>query len=204
MKNFASDDSAWADFLISKAALILASIILFTGLFHLVNGFKEVQVQEQLETLANDFKAEVERKGVENFQEGFGEDFPESTYCFSEKELYQTLPPGTDVKIRISGEYVCLEAEVEGKFFRAVRPFTFKVLPFKGTVVHDRLSTRFGMDGSKEGPIIFPFSDLEAFLQELGTQEIILNPEENITLKKEPIYMRDHQGVSAFDCVLVY
>lgn len=106
MKNFSSDDSAWADFLISKAALILASIILFTGLFHLVSGFKEVQVQEQLENLANDFKAEVDRKGAVNFQEDFGEDFPESTYCFSEKELYRTLPPGTDIKVRISGEYI--------------------------------------------------------------------------------------------------
>ena len=204
MKNFASDNSAWADFLISKAALILASIVLFTALFHLVSGFKEVQVQEQLEALANDFKAETDRKGAENFQEGFREDFPESTYCFPEKELYNTLPPGTDVKVRISGEYVCLEAEVEGKFFRAVRPFAFKVLPLKETEVHDRLHSRFGTDGSKDGPIIFPFSDVEAFLQELGTQEIILDSEENITFKKEPIHMRDHQGVSAFGCVLVY
>lgn len=204
MKNFVSNDLAWADFLISKAALILASIILFSGLFHLVSGFKEVQVQDQLETLANDFKDKVDKKGAENFQESFGEDFLENTYCFSEKELYQTLPPGTDVKVRISGEYVCLEAEVEGKFFRAVKPFAFKVLPLKEIEVHDRFIIRFGMDGSKDGPIIFPFSDVEAFLQELGTQEIILNPEENITLKKEPIYMRDHQGVSAFGCVLVY
>jgi len=204
VKNFASNDSAWADFLISKAALILASIILFSGLFHLVSGFKEVQVQEQLETLANDFKAEVDRKGVENFQEGLGESFPESTYCFSEKELYQTLPPGTDVKVRISGEYVCLEAEVEGKIFRAVRPFAFKVLPLKGAEVHDRFLTTFGMDGSKDGPMILLYSDVEAFLQELGTQEAVLNPEENITLKKELIYVRDKQGVSAFGCVLAY
>ena len=60
MRDFARDNSAWADFLISKAALILASIILFAALFDLVAGFKELEAQEQLDSLARDFKTAVD------------------------------------------------------------------------------------------------------------------------------------------------
>ena len=56
MRDFTDDNSAWADFLISKAALILASIILFAALFHLVSGFKDFETQKQLDYLALGFQ----------------------------------------------------------------------------------------------------------------------------------------------------
>jgi hypothetical protein len=68
VRNFTDDNSAWADFLISKAALILASIILFAALFHLVAGFEDLETQEQLDFLARDFKTAVDKAGAGNFQ----------------------------------------------------------------------------------------------------------------------------------------
>lgn len=202
MRDFTGDNSAWADFLISKAALVLASIVLFAAVFHLLAGFKDLEAQEQLDYLARDFKTRVDEAGARNFQETFNSQ--ETLYCFSDKEVFRALPFGEDVKIRVSGEYVCLEAESEARGFRAVRPFAFRVLPFNESVLQEKLRTRFGAEGSEVSPLIADYTEIEIFLQALGTEEAILDPEENISLKKELIYVKGKEGVSAFGCILIY
>jgi hypothetical protein len=226
VRDFARDNSAWADFLISKAALILASAILFAALFHLIDGFKELEVQEQLDFLARDFKTAVDKVGSDNsgltdsgsgnlragvqqdFQGGFQnksqDEFYESLYCFEEKEVFRDLPFARDTRIRVSGEYVCLEAELGERSFRAVRPFAFRVLPFNESVLHEKLNSEFGAWGSEETPLSADYSKVGVFLQALGTEEAVLDPGENISLKKEFIYVKDGKGVTAFGCVLVY
>ncbi len=230
MRDFVRDESAWADFLISKAALILASIVLFSALFHLIAGFKELEVKEQLDFLALDFKTAVDKAGLsdsglditesgnfqtetqQDFQGEFNspsnnesqDNFDRSSYCFEEKEIFRDLPFAGDIKIRVSGEYVCIEAVTGKRSFRAVRPFAFRVLPFNESVLHDKLNTKFGTLGDKDTPIIADYSEIEIFLQTLGTKEVILNPNEDISLKKELIYVKDGEEVSAFGCVLVY
>jgi len=236
LRDFARDNSAWADFLISKAALILASVILFTALFHLAAGFKELEAQEQLDFLAWDFKTTVDMVGSGNsgldssgsgnlgsdssesgnfqagaeqdsqdgFQGGSQDKFHESFYCFEENEIFRDSPFAGDLKVRVSGEYVCLEARSGERSFRAVRPFTFRVLPFNESVLHEKLSAEFGAWGNEEAPLKADYSEMETFLQALGTEGAFLNPNENISLKKEFIYVKDGEGVSAFSCVLVY
>lgn len=230
MRDFARDNSAWADFLISKAALILASFILFAALFNLVAGFKELEIQEQLDFLAKDFKIAVDKVGSGNLgsnnsgssnsgsgnlqakaQQGFqgefrsgSQDESESFYCFEEQEIFRDLPFAGDLKVRVSGEYVCLEAESGERSFRAVRPFAFRVLPFNESVLQEKLSSEFRALGSEETPITGDYSKIVAFLQALGAEEAVLDPGKNISLKKELIYVKNGEEVSAFGCVLVY
>ena len=216
MRDFARDDSAWADFLISKAALILASVILFAALFNLVASFKELETREKLDFLALDFKTAVDEVGSgnsqaenqqgfqEKFQSGSQDKFRESSYCFSEQEIFRDLPFAGDIKVRVSGEYVCLEAESGERSFRAVKPFAFRVLPLNESILHEKLSEEFGAPGNEETPLTTDYSEIRAFLQALGAEEAVLNPDENISLKKEFIYMKDEEEVSAFGCVLVY
>jgi hypothetical protein len=236
VRDFARDDSAWADFLISKAALILASIILFTALFNLVTGFKELETREKLDFLALDFKTAVDdvgssnsesgnsrsgdsgskSSGLDNFQtgaqqgfqgetqNGSQDEFSESFYCFSEQEIFRDLPFAGDIKVRISGEYVCLEADYEERSFRAVKPFAFRVLPLNESTLHEKLIAKFEAQGNEEIPLTADYSEIIAFLQVLGTEEAVLNPGENISLKKEFIYVKDEEGISTFGCVLVY
>jgi hypothetical protein len=199
VRKFTDDNSAWADFLISKAALILASIILFAALFHLIAGFEELEKQEQLDFLARDFKTAVDKAGAGNFQ-GASQG---ASYCFNEKEVFRALQ-FDDVKICVSGEYVCLKAESNGRNFSAVRPFAFRILPFEDSLLKEKLRTRFGTDGSEEAPIKANYSEIEAFLQVLGTEEAVLDPEEKISLKKEFVYVKDEKGVSTFGCILIY
>jgi len=236
VRDFARDDSAWADFLISKAALILASVVLFAALFNLVASFKELETREKLDFLALDFKTAVDEVGSGNsgsgnsgtgslgskgsgsgnslagaqeefqgeFQNGSQDESHESSYCFSEQEIFRDLPFAGDIKVKVSGEYVCLEAESEEQSFRAVKPFAFKVLPLNESSLHEKLSVEFGPPGDEETPLIANYSEIGAFLQALGIEEAVLNPSENISLKKEFIYVRDEEGVSSFGCVLVY
>jgi hypothetical protein len=226
VRDIVRDNSAWADFLISKAALILASVILFAALFHLAASFKELEAQEQLDFLARDFKTAVDTVGSgnsgsgnpesDNFQVGTIQDFQgelqdesqgefhESFYCFEEKETFSDLPFAGNIKVRVSGEYICLEAGSGERIFRAVRPFTFRVLPFNESVLREKLNAKYGVRGSEAAPLNADYSEIESFLQVLGTEEAILNPGENISLKKELIYVMDGEGVSAFGCILVY
>lgn len=208
VSNFSADDSAWADFLISKAALILASIVFFAALFHLVVGFKDFETQKQLDFLAWDFKNAVDKTGAANFQEkiskGFPDEFKEVSYCFNEKEVFRTLSFGKDLKIRVSGEYISLEAESDGRNFNAVRPFTFRILPFNESVLQNKFHTKFGAYGSASSPLTADYAEIEAFIRILGTEEALLDPEINISLKKELIYVKKDGGVSTFACILIY
>jgi hypothetical protein len=212
LRDFTADNSAWADFLISKAALILASIILFAALFHLVAGFEDFETQKQLDYLARDFKTAVDQAGARNFQEKSSAgsleespgEFKEISYCFSEKEVFRAFPFRDDVKINVSGEYITLEVESSERTFRAVRPFAFRILPFNESVLQERLSTRFGAKGSNDSPLTANYAEVKAFIQLLGTKEASINPEENVSLKKELIYIRDEEEVSTFACILIY
>lgn len=249
MRDFARDDLAWADFLISKSALILASVIFFAALCNLIAGFKELETREKLDFLVLDFKNAVDEVGSGNLesssygsansesdsyilgdsgprdvesdnyqardQQGFqGElqsgrvdaldESHESFYCFSEQEIFRDLPFTEDIKVRVSGEYACLEADLGERNFRAVKPFAFRVLPLNESILHEKLSAEFGAPGNEETPLTADHFEIKVFLQALGTEEAVLNPSENISLKKKLIYVKDEEGISAFGCVLVY
>lgn len=104
----------------------------------------------------------------------------------------------------MSGEYVHLKAESDGRNFNAVRPFTFRVLPFNESELRGKLYARFGADGSKESPLTANFQEVIDFLRASGTKEALLSADENISIKKEFVYIRGSEGVSAFEYVLVY
>jgi hypothetical protein len=196
MRDLTVDDSAWADFLISKAALIISSVVLFAALFHLVSGFKDIETQQKLDSLARDFKNTVDKVGAVNF--------PEISYCFKEQDAYQALSSGKDLNIRVSGEYICLEVESGERKFSAVRPFAFRILPFNNSVLQEKLNTRFGARGSADSPLRVNYAEIESFFSMLGTEEAVMDPEVKISLKKELIYVKDGEEVSTFACILIY
>lgn len=200
IKELIAEESAWADFLISKAALVLSSVVLFAALFQLAAGFKDLEAQEELDFLARDFKTAVDKAGAESFSG----DTQEVSYRFDENEVFLTSPFGEDLEVYVSGEYVHLKAESGGENFSAVRPFAFRVLPFNESELRGKLYTRFGNDGSEVSPLSADFQEIIEFLRMAGTEEVLLSADENISIKKEFVYIRGSEGVSAFDYILVY
>lgn len=200
IKELLAEESAWADFLISKAALVLSSVVLFAALFQLAAGFKDLEAQEELDFLARDFKAAVDNAGAESFP---GET-QEISYRFDENEVFLASPFGEDLEVYVSGEYVHLKAESGGENFSAVRPFAFRVLPFNESELRGKLYTRFGNDGSEGSPLSADFQEIIEYLKMTGTEEVLLSANDNISIKKEFVYIRGSEGVSAFDYILVY
>ena len=194
------EESAWADFLISKAALVLSSVVLFAALFQMAAGFKDIEAQEDLDFLARDFKAAVDEVGAKNFPDGA----QEISYRFDENEVFLTSPFGENIQVRVSGEYVHLKAESGGENFSAVKPFTFRVLPFNESELRGKLYTKFGNDGSEKSPLSADFQEIIEFLKVSGAEESLLRADENISIKKEFVYIKGSEEVSVFDYVLVY
>jgi hypothetical protein len=199
-KEISADESAWADFLISKAALVLSSIVFFAALFQLAAGFKDLEAQEELDFLARDFKAAVDGAGAESFLEGN----QEMSYRFDENEVFFSSPFRENIEVYVSGEYVCLKGESGGENFTAVRPFTFRVLPFNESELRGKLYTRFGSDGSEGYPLSADFQEISEFLRVSGTGEAVLKADDNISIRKEHVYIKGSGGVSAFEYILVY
>lgn len=200
IKKLSAEESAWADFLISKAALVLSSVVLFAALFQLAAGLKDLEAQEELDFLARDFKAAVDEVGAGNFPE----DTQEISYRFDEDEVFMASPFRENMEVHVSGEYVHLKAESGGENFSAARPFTFRVLPFNESELREKLYKRFGKDGSEEAPVSADFKEIIEFLKVSGAEEALLRADEGILIKKEFVYIRGSEGVSAFDYVLVY
>lgn len=200
IKEFIEEEFAWADFLISKAALVLSSVVLFAALFQLAAGFKDLEAQEELDFLARDFKTAVDKAGAESFPG----DTQEISYRFDENEVFLASPFDENLEVYVSGEYAHLKAESGGENFSAVRPFAFRVLPFNESELRGKLYSRFGNDGSEGSPLSADFQEIIEFLRMAGTEEVLLSADENISIKKEFVYIRGSEGVSAFDYVLVY
>lgn len=200
LNRLSGDDSAWTDFLMSKASLALASAVLFAALFQLVAGFKALEAQEQLDFLTRDFKAAVDKTGAGSFPDGNRELF----YRFDENEVFLASTFGDNIEVCVSGEYVHLKAETGGRIFSSVRPFTFRVVPVNESEFRKKLYTRFGADGSQGFPLEADLQEVTDFLQASGTEEAVLSADEMISIKKETVYLKGNGGGSAFEYVLIY
>jgi hypothetical protein len=194
------DESAWADFLISKAALILASAVLFVALFQLGAGFISLEAGEELDAAARGFKAAVDELGAGSFQ---GES-SEVLYHFERFDRFQASPFKRGVEAYVSGEYVRLETEIDGKTVQAVKPFAFRVLPFNETALRGKLLDRFGAEGSRENPLPADYSEITKYLLAVGAEEKELDVAKDVSIKKEFIYVKEGEEVSGFACILIY
>jgi len=194
------DESAWADFLISKAALILASAVLFAALFQLGAGFRSLEAGEELDAAARDFKAAVDEVGAGSFRE----DSPDVLYHFEEFGWFQFSPFERGVEAYVSGEYFRLETEIDGKTVWAVKPFAFRVLPFNETEMRGKLLDRFGAEGSREDPLPPGYSEIKEYLSAIGTAEKEMDIAKDVSIRKEFIYVKEGEEVSGFVCILIY
>lgn len=200
LRKILEDESAWADFLISKAALILASAVLFAALFQLGAGFRSLEAGEELDAVARDFKAAVDEVGAASFRE----ESSDVLYRFEGFGRLQASPFEREVDAYVSGEYFMLETEIDGQTVRAVKPFAFRVLPFNETELQGNLLDRFGAEGSREAPLPAGYSEVREYLSAIGTSENELDIAKDVTIRKEFIYVTEGEEVLGFACILIY
>ncbi len=75
-----------------------------------------------------------------------------------------------------------------------MRPFTFRVLPFNESELRGKLYTRFGSDGSEGYPLSADFQEISEFLRVSGTGEAVLKADDNISIRKEHVYIKGSGG----------
>ncbi len=198
-RSIIDDQSGWIDFTLSKIAMIIASVIIIAAAFQLAADFKDMGRENELGVIALDFKSAVDNVGGDTFDAGVMRTYSFDTERFSfDNDFY-------DVNASISGEYVRMTATTsDGRSIHAVKPLTFRVLPFNESTLQSELAGRFGHDGTVDDPIVSDYTTVVDVLAQTSANEVMLNTSMDVYIQKTFICINTGNGVNKLDYVLVH
>lgn len=198
-KNILNDQSGWIDFILSKIALVIVSVIVISATFQLAVDFKDLGLENELGVIALDFKSAVDNTGSNTFDYGI-----RKTYSFDMEK--SSIDTGFyNVNAAISGEYVEMTATTNGgRQIHAVKPLTLRVLPFDENTLRSELAGKFGCDGTIEDPITSDYMTVSGFLSQKSADKVMLDTSMDIFIQKAITYIETDSGVYKFDYVLVH
>ncbi len=191
------DRSAWIDLVLSKTALIIASVVLLAAVYHMALNITDTNAREGLEHISKDLKREIDdigSRGTDNL-------YTSSTYTLPASSLntYSGLTG------RISGEYLRIEATYKGKNIHSTVPLTFTVLPCNETLLRDQLGLFFsGNTGTLADPVQTDIGSLKQALAPIRARELTLEPDREIRIEKIAIYLYNNSEVNKIECTLVH
>lgn len=197
---FRNNDRAWIDLILSKTALIFASIIILAALYHLSADLQQADKQRHLDAIAQDFRSAIDLAG----QSPHGTSSANISYSFDTYGPEGKLTGQPDAWV--SGEYVVISYEENNRNIYAVKPLAYRTLPYNETVIRDKLLNQFSASGESADPIVSPFksSNVTEFLTTLGTKEKNLNTSTKVHIVKSLIYLENGTEVRELEYVLVY
>lgn len=190
------ESSAWADFTLSKTALILASFIIICAICNLESDLMEMNKEMELDAIAVELRSVISQSANEGF-----ENVPKITCSL---DLEEKGIDGNDLDIYISGEYVRVEKISDERTLRSVKPLTFRTMVFDESTLRNELSDKFGHNGSKEDPVISEPMQIIEFLYTKGSQEMMVDKENDICIQKTSVYIDTFEGIRKLECLLVY
>ena len=194
MSGFLQDERAWVDFVLSKTALILASVVVITAIYHFAVSMEEVSHQRELDVLSTELLSYIDKAGS-------SPDEVNITYTFNEEHLSHFQEHSTD--ILISGEYVVINADVDGRSLISAQTPAFRVYPYPPSVLYDDLRSEYGSSGTITEPIRAEHADMIGYLTS-RTDEVSFNASERVYIRKTFIYFTDDINVEKIGYVLVY
>ena len=198
-RSIIDDQSGWIDFTLSKIAMIIASVIIIAAAFQLAADFKDMGRENELGVIALDLKSSVDNVGSDTFDAGVVR-----TYSF-DMERFSFDNDFYDVNASISGEYVRMTATTsDGRSIHAVKPLTFRVLPFNESTLQSELAGRFGHDGTVDDPIVSDYTTVVDVLAQTSANEVMLNTSMDVYIQKTFICINTGNGVNKLDYVLVH
>ena len=199
LKSILNDQSGWIDFILSKIALIIASVIIISATFQLAADFKDVGLEHELGILALDFKSNVDNPGSDTFDSGI-----RRTYSF-DMEKFGSETGFYNVNAAISGEYVEITATAHGgRQIHAVKPLMLKVLPFNESTLRYELKDEYGHNGTIEDLITSDYLTVAGFLSQKSADKVMLNTSTGVFIQKTIIYVETDNGVYDLEYTLVY
>ncbi|MDW7731457.1 MAG: hypothetical protein SCH66_03390 [Methanolobus sp.] len=197
---FANDTKAWIDLILSKAALIFASIIILAALYHLTADLQQADKQRQLDAIAQDFRSAIDSTG----QSPYGTSSANISYFFDPYRRDGRF--SSQLNASVSGEYVSVLHEEDDKSICSVKPLSYRTLPYNDSEIRDELLDSFSARGELNDPIMPPFTYLNVtdLLTSLGVKEKNLNISTKVHIVKTLIYIQNGTEVKELEYVLVY
>ncbi|WP_135611187.1 hypothetical protein [Methanococcoides sp. AM1] len=184
--------SGWIEFTLSKAALMITSIILLAAFYQIGADFSDIQMQRQLDSEVLDLKMSID---------DIGSISPDSI------RQYSTYPFNSEYPINafISGEYIRFETTYHEQNIHSVKPLAFRTIPLNETEMRTILSNNFnGQHGTLELPLITDTPTILEVISTVGSQEVMLNTGKIVHIEKTSIYLKNDSEVNRLEVVLVH
>lgn len=194
MSGFLQDERAWVDFVLSKTALILASVVVIAAIYHFAVSMDEVNHQKELDVLSTELLSYIDKAGSST-------DEVNITYTFNKEHLSHFQ--GQHLETLISGEYVVVYANIDGRSIISAKTPAFRVYPYPPSVLYDDLRSEYGSSGTIIEPIRAEHADMIGYLTS-RTDEISFNASKQVYIQKTFIYFIGDVNVEKIGYVLVY
>lgn len=198
-----TDDNAWVDLLLSKTALILATVIILTAVYSFAGTSSDLVRKNELEVIATDIAACINTVGTSR------PDTPSGYMIYSPEKYEPELGGKGELNISVSVEYVlCTISTIneKGESISAARQLNYRTLPVGPEKLHNLLTGEFAANGNVSQPInsAFPHTDVTDFLDNMGTDELYLNISKELHIQKTSVSVTDGNEVNRLEYVLVY
>lgn len=194
MSGFLQDERAWVDFVLSKTALILASVVVIAAIYHFAVSMDEVNHQKELDVLSTELLSYIDKAGS-------SPDEVNITYTFNKEHLSHFQ--GQHLETLISGEYVVVYANIDGRSIISAKTPAFRVYPYPPSVLYDDLRSEYGSSGTITEPIRAEHADMIGYLIS-RTDEVSFNASKQVYIQKTFIYFIGDVNVEKIGYVLVY
>lgn len=194
MSGFLQDERAWVDFVLSKTALILASVVVIAAIYHFAVSMDEVNHQKELDVLSTELLSYIDKAGSST-------DEVNITYTFNKEHLSHFQ--GQHLETLISGEYVVVYANIDGRSIISAKTPAFRVYPYPPSVLYDDLRSEYGSSGTITEPIRAEHADMIGYLIS-RTDEVSFNASKQVYIQKTFIYFIGDVNVEKIGYVLVY
>lgn len=197
---FIEDQRAWIDLIISKAALIFATVIILAALYHLAGDFEELNRKEELEVVSQDMAYTIDVVGSSQY----GTQSSEKEYLFDgygmNKDIFGRM------NVSISGEYVSVSYRENEKEIVSAKPLMYKTLAISPEEITNKMLDRYSASGNSTDPVKYPHTcaDVSEFLTKLGTKEANLNTSNKVHIVKTLIHCVNNTEVKELEYILVY
>ncbi len=200
IEDIITNETAWADLILSKTALILATAIILTAVYSLSGTYSDLAKKDELEAIAVGLMSNINSAGSARP----GADDTIRTYYFDINS--GKLADHENLNVSVSCEYVVCTLEDRERNISAVRPLCYSTLPFTPGKVRSILTERFAASGNISQPVnsVFPYADVTEFLAMKGTEELFLNMSKEVHIQKTSVFVTDGSKVNELEYILVY
>ena len=191
---FLRDERAWVDFVLSRTALILASVVVIAAVYHFAVSIQEVNRQKELDLLSTELVSYIDKAGSSPYEVNF-------TYNFNKEQLSHFQ--GQPLEAMISGEYVVISTNVDGRPIISAKTPAFRVYPYSHTTLYNDLRSEYGSSGTMSEPVRANHTDIIEYLNS-RTTDVSFNASNPTNIHKTFIYFVSNTNVEKIGYVLFY